>query len=100
MSESITELDDCCLASFPDMGAITGHDRRILIRRARYRILDEIARGERDVEKITATVIGHMQADPVVGSLLTIIALAVLTAFIQWLVKRLLDRWFREHDEG
>ena len=55
-----------------------------------------IAAGEKDAEKIAQEVQAELMQDSEFGSIMLIIGLAVLSAIIQWIVKKLLDNWFKD----
>lgn len=100
MSETLEELvEDAEYAGY-GFKELTPKERFVLFRRTKYMVLDELHRGNRDTDSIVEIVTTRLKADPTVGSLVTIIAIAVLSGFIQWLIKRLLDRWFTEVDDA
>jgi len=100
VSETLDQLESDALASQPELSRLEAKPRRALVRRAKYMVLDEITKGNRDPQSIEEIVTTRLKADPAVGSLVAIIAIAVLSGFIQWLIKRILDRWFPEHDDA
>jgi hypothetical protein len=100
VTESVAQLEQAAHDEGFSFTELTPKERFVLFRRSRYMVLDEIHKGSRDVESIAEAVITKLKADPVVGSLVTIIAIAVLSGFIQWLIKRILDRWFPEVDDA
>lgn len=55
-----------------------------------------IAAGEKDAEKIAQEVQTELMRDEEFGSIVLIIGLAVLSAIIQWVIKKLLDHWFKD----
>ena len=96
MTDTLEQLESAACLEVPDIAGIPAAKRRVLMRRAKYMVLDAIHAGERDPEKIAATVDGRLQADRVTSVILTTVLLAVLSAFVQWLVLYLLKR--REPD--
>lgn len=97
--------DDCLVtmttaaaAEFPRLAVLTGESRRRLVRRMRYASIDAIRAGETDPAKIRDAVLTKLQAGGDFGNLIAILGVAVLTAIVEWIVKRLLDRWLREGD--
>jgi hypothetical protein len=55
-----------------------------------------IAAGEKDAEKIAQEVQAELMQSDEFNSIVLIIGLAVLSAIIQWVVKKLLDHWFKD----
>lgn len=100
MTETTEQLESAACEAMPELTRLEGARRRVLIRRARYMVLDELHKGNRDPQSIEEEVTTKLKADPVVGSLVAIIAIALLSGFIQWLIKRILDRWFPEEDDS
>lgn len=100
MTDTLLQLDAEACQDVPEIARIEGPKRRVILRRAKYMVLDELHRGERDTTTIEERVTEKLKADPVVGSIIAIIAVAVLSGLIQWLIKKLLDNWFSEVDDA
>lgn len=96
MTETTSELDRQVVAAIPQLATTAGHRRRTLIRATRRSAMRKIAAGKTDADQIAAEVMEDLKADPAASAILTIIAIAVLSGLVQWIVKRLLDNWFAE----
>ena len=55
-----------------------------------------IAAGEKDAEKIAQEVQTELMRDEEFGSIVLIIGLAVLSAIIQWGIKKQRDHWCKD----
>jgi hypothetical protein len=100
LSDTTTVLDNDAVIAFPVMGKVEGHSRRAMIRKARKLAAKRIAGGNRNAQSVAEEVQTELMADSEVGSILTIIGIAILSALIEWIVKKLLDRWTLEHDDA
>ena len=89
-------LDEGAQGHYPEWGKVEGHRRRSLIRNIRRLGMRRIAAGEKDAEKIAQEVQAELMQDSEFGSIVLIIGLAVLSAIIQFIVKKLLDHWFKD----
>ena len=88
-------LDKDAQGHYPEWSKVEGHRRRSTIRNIRRLAMRRIAAGEKDAEKIAQEVQAELMQDSEFGSIMLIIGLAVLSAIIQWIVKKLLDNWFK-----
>jgi len=89
-------LDEGACGHYPEWEKVAGHQRRSIIRKARRIATQRIAAGQRDAETIAQEVQAELMQDSEFGSIMLIIGLAVLSAIIQWVVKKLLDHWFKD----
>lgn len=89
-------LDKDAQGHYPEWSKVEGHRRRSTIRNIRRLAMRRIAAGEKDAEKIAQEVQAELMQDSEFGSIMLIIGLAVLSAIIQWVVKKLLDNWFKD----
>lgn len=89
-------LDKDAQGHYPEWSKVEGHRRRSTIRNIRRLAMRRIAAGEKDAEKIAQEVQAELMQDSEFGSIMLIIGLAVLSAIIQWIVKKLLDNWFKD----
>lgn len=96
MTDTTSELDAQVVAAIPQLATTAGHSRRTVIRAIRRSAMRKITAGKTDADQIAAEVMEDLKADPNVGAILTIIAIAVLSGLVQWIVKRLLDNWIAE----
>lgn len=87
-------LDKSAQGHYPEWGKVDGHRRRSTIRSIRRLSMRKIAAGDRDAEKIAQEVQAELMQDSEFGSIMLIIGLAVLSAIIQYIVKKLLENWF------
>jgi hypothetical protein len=99
LTETTEEIESAACHAVSGFASIEGAKRRVIIRRARYMVLDRIHAGERDPIKIHASVMDSLQADRVTGPLLTIVLFAVVSAAVEWLVKYLLDKLRNEEPD-
>lgn len=90
-----SELDRGAKGYYPEWGKVDGHARRTTIRNIRRLAMRRITAGEQDAEKIAQEVQAELMQDSEFGSIMLIIGLAVLSAVIQFIVKRLLENWFK-----
>jgi len=93
---STTELDTGARAYYPEFGKVEVARRNRVIRNIRRLAMQRIAAGEKDAEKIAQEVQAELMQDSEFGSIVLIIGLAVLSAIIQFIVKKLLDHWFKD----
>lgn len=100
VTESVEQLEQAACEAVVGFSGIPGAKRRILARRVRYMAMDAIHAGERDPQVIHDRILAKLQADPVTSVILTTILLAVLSAFIQWVVLYFLNRRQPEHDDA
>ena len=89
-------LDKDAQGHYPEWSKVEGHRRRSTIRNIRRLAMRRIAAGDKDAEKIAQEVQAELMQDSEFGSIMLIIGLAVLSAIIQWIVKKLLDNWFKD----
>ena len=80
--------------AFPALADLPKLTRHRLIRRIRYKAINERRSGETDPTKIRDACLQHVQKSAEFGSIIAVISIAVLTALVEWAVKRILDRWF------
>jgi len=93
---STTELDTGACGHYPEWGKVEVQRRNRVIRNIRRLAMRRIAAGDKDVDIIAREVQAELLADEEFGSIMLIIGLAVLSAIIQWVVKKLLDHWFKD----
>ena len=89
-------LDKDAQGHYPEWSKVEGHRRRSTIRNIRRLAMRRIAAGDKEAEKIAKEVQAELMQDSEFGSIMLIIGLAVLSAIIQWIVKKLLDNWFKD----
>lgn len=89
-----SELDRGAKGYYPEWGKVDGHARRTVIRNIRRLSMRRITAGEKDIETIAQEVQAELMQDSEFGSIMLIIGLAVLSAIIQYIVKKLLENWF------
>ena len=89
-------LDKDAQGHYPEWSKVEGHRRRSTIRNIRRLAMRRIAAGEKDAEKIAQEVQTELMQSDEFNSIMLIIGLAVLSAIIQWVVKKLLDNWFKD----
>lgn len=80
---------------FPELLGLSGEQRRSVVRRIRYAVIDGIKAGETDPVALRDAALKKLELRSDFGSLLSILGIAVLTALVEWVVKRMLDRWSR-----
>lgn len=89
-------LDKDAQGHYPEWSKVEGHRRRSTIRNIRRLAMRRIAAGDKDAEKIAQEVQTELMQSDEFNSIMLIIGLAVLSAIIQWIVKKLLDNWFKD----
>lgn len=89
-------LDKDAQGHYPEWSKVEGHRRRSTIRNIRRLAMRRIAAGDKDAEKIAQEVQTELMQSDEFNSIMLIIGLAVLSAIIQWVVKKLLDNWFKD----
>lgn len=96
--DTLVSTTTAATTAFPRLGELAGDTRRRLVRRIRYAAIDQIKAGVTEPAAIRAAVLAKLEAGSDFGSILAILGVAVLTALVEWIVKRLLDRWAKEGD--
>lgn len=89
-----TDLDLAACGTYPEFEKVPGHQRRSLVRSIRRLAMRRISAGATDPESIAEEVRTELMQTDEFSSIVLIIGLAVASAVIQWVVKKLLDKWF------
>ena len=87
-------LDTGACGTYPEFEKVSGQARRSLIRRIRILSMRRISAGAKDPQSIAEEVQTELMQSDEFSNIVLIIGLAVASAIIQWIVKKLLDRWF------
>lgn len=83
-----------CRERFPKMSALSGPQQRRLVRLVRYCVIDQVKAGEKDATIIRDACLNKVQQQKEFGSLVALLTIAVLTSIVEYVVRKLLERWF------
>ena len=82
-----------CREKFPALSGLSAAQQRRLVRIVRYCVIDQLKGQQRDKSIIRDACLNKVQQQKEFGSLLTVLTVAVLVQIIEYVVKRLLERW-------
>ena len=89
-----SDLDADACGHYPEFSKVEGFRRRTLVRDIRRLATQRMVKGMRDAQTIAEEVQSELMTKEEFNSIVVIIGLAVLSAIIQYVVKKLLERWF------